>query len=294
MRNHLIIFNVLTFLFLESLAQTESFTREEWKMRDSLRVINLNTLISEKKIPGYKMKIFQGKLLEKKDLKGKVVVLHFWRHDCAPCVNAFPLLNEVSREFKDNNDVLLLGITSDTILKKTFNYNMVPWGKRIMDIYGIKSVPTSIIFNKEGKAIKWITGYTGINEKDELIGTIRNALNENKTNYEKSALRNVYYDFGKSELRSESFVELDKLVSKLKTTMKGKIIITGHTDNFGEQKNNQKLSEERAEAIKNYLMSKGIDIHRIETKGMGSKKPIADNKTNKGREKNRRVEIILR
>jgi OOP family OmpA-OmpF porin len=69
------------------------------------------------------------------------------------------------------------------------------------------------------------------------------------------------------------------------------IIAIGHTDSIGSNAYNQRLSVRRAEAIKSYLVSKGVEANRIYTEGKGEKQPVASNKTKEGREKNRRVEI---
>jgi outer membrane protein OmpA-like peptidoglycan-associated protein len=105
-------------------------------------------------------------------------------------------------------------------------------------------------------------------------------------------LKNIFFETNSSKLKSESFNELDKLVLQLqKSPML--IEIDGHTDNIGDDAANKLLSEERASAVKKYLVSKGIDKSRIYCKGFGESKPIADNKTEEGRMKNRRVELVI-
>jgi len=84
---------------------------------------------------------------------------------------------------------------------------------------------------------------------------------------------------------------LDDLVGKLKAVNLEVIIAVGHTDSIGSVAYNKKLSVRRAEAVKAYLVSKGIEANRIHTEGKGEAQPIADNKTKEGRAKNRRVEI---
>jgi OOP family OmpA-OmpF porin len=84
---------------------------------------------------------------------------------------------------------------------------------------------------------------------------------------------------------------LDDLVGKVKGINLEVIIAVGHTDNVGSDVYNQKLSVKRAESVKAYLVSKGIEKNRIYTEGKGEKQPVADNKTTEGRNKNRRVEI---
>ena len=85
--------------------------------------------------------------------------------------------------------------------------------------------------------------------------------------------------------------KLDDLVGKVKGINLEVIIAVGHTDNVGSDVYNQKLAVKRAESVKAYLVSKGIEKNRIYTEGKGEKQPVADNKTTEGRTKNRRVEI---
>lgn len=106
-------------------------------------------------------------------------------------------------------------------------------------------------------------------------------------------LDNVYFDFGKFTLRPESFKELDELVSYMKWKENEKIEIVGHTDNVGNDSDNQKLSQQRAEAIRQYLIKKGINTTRVMAKGYGATIPVADNATEEGRQKNRRTEVKI-
>ena len=101
----------------------------------------------------------------------------------------------------------------------------------------------------------------------------------------------AFFDFDKSVLKPEGKAKLDDLVSKVKNINLEVIIAVGHTDSVGTDAYNQKLSVRRAEAVKAYLVSKGVEKNRVYTEGKGEKQPIADNKTKEGRAKNRRVEI---
>ena len=101
----------------------------------------------------------------------------------------------------------------------------------------------------------------------------------------------AFFDFDKSVLKAEGKAKLDDLVGKVKAINLEVIIAVGHTDSVGTDAYNQKLSVKRSEAVKAYLVSKGIEKNRVYTEGKGEKQPVADNKTKEGRAKNRRVEI---
>lgn len=104
-------------------------------------------------------------------------------------------------------------------------------------------------------------------------------------------LKNVFFDTDKSDLKSESFVELQKLVDLLKKNKTMKIEISGHTDNQGGKAHNQTLSQNRAKAVYDYLVLNGIEAVRLTFKGYGDTQPIADNATEEGRALNRRTEF---
>ncbi len=101
----------------------------------------------------------------------------------------------------------------------------------------------------------------------------------------------AFFDFNKAVLKPEGKAKLDDLNGKVKGINLEVIIAVGHTDSVGGDAYNQKLSVKRSEAVKAYLVSKGIEKNRVYTEGKGEKQPVADNKTNEGRAKNRRVEI---
>ena len=101
----------------------------------------------------------------------------------------------------------------------------------------------------------------------------------------------AFFDFDKSVLKPEGRAKLDDLVSKIQGINLEVIIAVGHTDSIGSDAYNQRLSVRRAEAVKAYLVSKGIERNRVYTEGKGEKQPVADNRTAQGRAKNRRVEV---
>lgn len=110
----------------------------------------------------------------------------------------------------------------------------------------------------------------------------------------KIALRNIFFDTGKSTLRPESNSELDRLVKLMKDVPALKIEISGHTDNTGSASLNETLSQDRAQAVVNYLISKGISKDRMTAMGYGSSRPVASNASASGRQENRRTEFEIK
>ncbi|TAK81981.1 MAG: OmpA family protein [Betaproteobacteria bacterium] len=101
----------------------------------------------------------------------------------------------------------------------------------------------------------------------------------------------VLFDFDKATIKPEGKAKLDELAAKVKDINLEVVIAIGHTDSIGADAYNQKLSVRRAESVKAYMVSKGIQPNRVYTEGKGEKQPIASNATKDGRQKNRRVEI---
>lgn len=99
------------------------------------------------------------------------------------------------------------------------------------------------------------------------------------------------FDFAKADLKPEGLAKLDDLVNRLKDVQIDMVIATGHTDGIGSDEYNQALSLARADSVKGYLVSKGMDVKRIRTIGKGKSEPVADNATTEGRAKNRRVDL---
>ena len=99
------------------------------------------------------------------------------------------------------------------------------------------------------------------------------------------------FDFDKSVVRPDGKKSIDEALAKIKGVDLEMVIATGHTDSIGTDAYNQKLSERRAAAVKEYLVSKGIPASKITTIGKGESQPVATNKTAEGRQKNRRVDI---
>lgn len=106
-------------------------------------------------------------------------------------------------------------------------------------------------------------------------------------------LKNIFFDFNSAELQPESIGELRRLLKVMKDNPLITVEIAGHTDSIGTVSYNKKLSQERAEAVANWLIQNGVDENRIVAKGYGESKPVADNDTEEGRAKNRRVTFTI-
>ncbi|MCA9653460.1 MAG: OmpA family protein [Myxococcales bacterium] len=106
-------------------------------------------------------------------------------------------------------------------------------------------------------------------------------------------IEGIFFDTGRSSIRDESFPTLDAAVKVLADYPSLRVEISGHTDDRGKRDKNLGLSQDRADAVKQYMVDKGIDAGRITTRGAGPDEPIGDNKTKAGRQQNRRIEFKL-
>jgi outer membrane protein OmpA-like peptidoglycan-associated protein len=106
-------------------------------------------------------------------------------------------------------------------------------------------------------------------------------------------LKNIYFDFDKTTLKKESFVELNKVVDFLKQNTHVEIEISGHTDSKGSDDYNLNLSQGRSQSVVDYIVSQGIDVYRLTAHGYGESKPIDTNDSDAGRANNRRVEFTI-
>jgi outer membrane protein OmpA-like peptidoglycan-associated protein len=109
----------------------------------------------------------------------------------------------------------------------------------------------------------------------------------------KVVLENIYFETGKATLIPDSYPQLNQIISFLENNETIRLELSGHTDNVGSMKLNTKLSEDRAKAVVDYMVSNGIAATRLESKGYAYTQPIAPNDTPDGREKNRRVEFKI-
>ncbi|MFH1322162.1 MAG: OmpA family protein [Bacteroidota bacterium] len=156
----------------------------------------------------------------------------------------------------------------------------LPAGKN----YGIVVKAEGYLFHSENVQIPITYGYQEIERNIALhkliVGT-------------KIVLNNIFFDHDMATLRPESTSELNRLVNVMKDNPSIKIEISGHTDNTGSDAYNQKLSENRAKAVVDYLIQKSITTERMEYKGYGESVPIATNDTEEGKQLNRRTEFEI-
>mgnify|MGYP000200151230 CR=1 FL=1 len=150
--------------------------------------------------------------------------------------------------------------------------------------YGIAVKADGYLFHSENFDIPSGSAYNLVNKIVEL---------KNIKIGSKIALRNVFFDTGKSNIRPESNSELDRLVKLLKDVPGLKIELSGHTDNTGSTDMNMKLSQDRADAVVAYLVSKGIAKNRMKAVGYGPNRPVDTNDTAEGRQNNRRTEFEI-
>lgn len=139
-------------------------------------------------------------------------------------------------------------------------------------------------------------GYFFINSVIEFIDSamiVRNFVMKKMESGAKIVIENILFNTGNATLRPESFTELNRLVNLLKENPTVKIEISGHTDNVGSAALNKKLSKNRALSVRNYLLSQGIAVERLEYEGYGFDHPLMPNDTEEGRAANRRVEIEI-
>ena len=156
---------------------------------------------------------------------------------------------------------------------------------------------------KSGKETAWVKIDCGGNDNNDFYNLTIIQLEEmnqdvtssdilNKLNTEGHIALYINFETGKSGIKAESQKIIDQIVEMLKASPTLKVLIEGHTDNVGNAASNQTLSESRAKSVMNAITAKGIDKARLASKGLGQTKPVADNNTEDGKTKNRRVEIV--
>jgi len=170
----------------------------------------------------------------------------------------------------------------------TLNSNSAT-GKFLMSLpaginYGIAVRAEGYLFHSENFNLPFGDDFNVVDKEIEL---------KNIAIGSKIALRNIFFETGRANLSSESHTELNRLATLLKDIPRLKVEIGGHTDNVGSEASNQKLSEDRAKAVVNYLTTQGVAADRLSFQGYGQGSPIAPNSTAEGRALNRRTECKI-
>lgn len=157
-------------------------------------------------------------------------------------------------------------------------------------MYGIRAEATDKISESQNLDLTGVTEDRVIDVRDFRLADIRVAdIQEDVT----IVLNNVFFDFDKSELKPESFPELNRIVSLMKERTEMEIEVAGHTDATGPESYNEGLSRRRAQAVVTYLSRNGINTNRLKVTYFGESKPIDSNETSEGRSRNRRVEFKI-
>jgi outer membrane protein OmpA-like peptidoglycan-associated protein len=141
-------------------------------------------------------------------------------------------------------------------------------------------------------AVGYIPNTVIVDPKDSKNNSIIHDIELTPTN-KTVRLNHLIFDMGKAVIKPMSFTELDELVAMMKANPKVEIQLEGHTDNQGKAEANLKLSQDRVDAVKKYLSSKGINKDRIKTKAFGGTQPLSTDKTEEARALNRRVELRI-
>ena len=213
-------------------------------------------------------------MLERKDVEAALVVL---KGMITKCDKNLPLSAKIT--VIDNNTQEILGIYTSN--SSTGNYIVIlPAGKN----YAVTVESPGYMFYSKNIDISHLDHYEEIDDEICLehlkVGT-------------KIILRNVFFDIDMATLRKESEAELTRVLEILQNNKNISVQISGHTDSDGNEEHNLKLSEGRAQAVVDYLISKGIETYRLTFKGYGESKPVAPNDTPEHKQLNRRTEIEI-
>ncbi len=183
--------------------------------------------------------------------------------------------------------ILVYDLEKDTLVLQTQSNEKT--GKFIVTLpaghnYGMVIKKQGYLFYSQNFDISHDQAFKKITQEINLPSIKENA---------RTILANIFFDFGSANLKKESYSELDQIIQFMQQNPTVKIEISGHTDNIGSLEYNQKLSQARAKAVVDYLISHGISPDRLTYRGAAYNEPIAPNDTPEGRQKNRRVEFKI-
>ncbi|MEA1873571.1 MAG: OmpA family protein [Bacteroidota bacterium] len=205
----------------------------------------------------------------------KTVRLTLLKGTVTDAISGQPIKADIEIVDNEKNEVVTLTNSNSSTGKYMIS---LPSGKN----YGISVKADDYLFHSENFNIPAATGYQEV-IKDVVLSKVGVGT--------KIVLKNIFFDYNKSTLRSESYPELERLRKLLNSYSDMRIEIGGHTDNHGSLKYNTDLSQARAKAVVDYLVSLGINRSRMEFKGYAYLQPIDTNDTDEGRQQNRRVEF---
>jgi OmpA-OmpF porin, OOP family len=229
----------------------------------------VSTRVYNEQNPNYWLKYYNG--LEEKDMQGLKVQLGG------------------SMVFNLNDAANMFGLGKDGIDRYRVVYNT--FGNILSKMYPelLSDFPKYQTVVDKSFLQSVVANHTELMEGQALKNEYSNEI----TSEVSSKSYQIQFETGSSNLKPESYRLLNEIMSSAIVAEGLKIGVYGHTDNLGGNQANIKLSQDRANSVKSYLISKGIPTQRIEAKGFGSDVPITDNSTNEGRANNRRVQIVL-
>lgn len=213
---------------------------------------------------------------------------------------------DMPKHLRPENTAYVKGIVYDAKTKKKLSAHIeltdIQTGKTIVESYSNKQSGEFLIclpgnheyaFNASLNGYLFYSGHFSLKneaaKEPQIVSIPMNPILAG----EKIVLNNIFFDTDKSVLKEESKIELLKLYELLKNNPNTNIEISGHTDNQGDLKRNQALSNNRAKSVYDFLVQQGIIANRLQYKGYADSQPIAENSTEKGRSQNRRTEIKI-
>jgi len=225
-------------------------------------------------------------------VEGKIMAYYYYLKEAAKPASGLQIMRNFQNAAKQKGGIILAEYPGWCI-GEFENHNT-----EIDDHGGCTNWSTTIKLTKDNKEV-WLyvrptdEGYNMfIAEKEAMKQDIQ--ANEMFDALNKKGFIALYINFetGKADIKPESQKIIDQIVQMMKDNPDLKISVEGHTDNVGTAQSNQTLSENRARTVMNAIIAKGIDKSRLSSKGWGRTKPVADNSTEEGKAKNRRVELV--
>ena len=229
-------------------------------------------------------------------VENKIMAFHYFLKEGAKPASGLQIMRNFQNAAKQKGGIILGEYqgwcTGVYEFGNSVNDGLIPWPN------GCTNWSTTIKMVKGNKEIWMFVSQTDegynmvIAEKESMKQDIQANEMFDALNKEGFVALYINFETGKADIKPESQKIIDQIVQMLKDYPDLKISVEGHTDNVGTPQSNQILSENRAKAVMNAIIAKGIDKSRLSSKGWGQTKPIADNNTEEGRAKNRRVELV--